>query len=95
MAATCLTSRLEQFNRIAVRIFQLDVLAAGTLFLVSAKVEFRLFQLCDTSGKISRVQDDAVPSARLLVIATRRRTRRRLPARGATRVSPSIAMRAE
>ena len=70
MAATSTIELLEQFNRIAVRIFQLDLLAAGTHFHLIAKPEPGLFQCCDMSGKIGNLKDHPVPSPGLLVMTT-------------------------
>ena len=64
-------SRLEQLDRIAVRIFQLDLLAARADFHVVAKMESGLFQLRDPRSEIGHLKNHAIPSTGL---ATERAT---------------------
>ena len=56
--------RLEQLERIAVGIFQLDLLAARAGFHPIAETQACLLQLFDRRRKIGHLEDDPVRSAR-------------------------------
>jgi hypothetical protein len=64
-----LSSRLEEFDRISVRIVQLDLPAAGTSLHLIAKPHSRVFQDIDHAQKVAHSQNDAVPSSRRLSFA--------------------------
>ena len=70
-----LLSRLEQFDRIAVRIFQLDLFSAWTYFHLIAKMEPCLLQRLNLSRKIGHLKNYTVPAAGLLTAAIRHRAR--------------------
>jgi len=46
----CIASRLEQFNRIAVGIFNLNLFAARAYLHFIFKTQPRLFQVCDAQA---------------------------------------------
>jgi hypothetical protein len=62
-----LASRLEQLDRIAVRIFQLDLFAARAYFHLIAKMKPSLLQRLNPRRKIGNVQDHPVPAPGLLL----------------------------
>src|SRR5262249_6275569 len=62
---------LEQLDRISVRIFDLNLLAAWSCLHPIAKLQSRRFQLVDPGRKVVHAQDHAVPPARLLGPAIR------------------------
>jgi hypothetical protein len=62
-----LSSWLEELDRIAVRIFQLNLLTARTDLHRVAERQSGLFQPVNLCGEIGDLKDDAVPSARLLM----------------------------
>ena len=63
--------RLEQFDRIPVRILDLDLAAPGTGFHLVAKMKSRLLQFSDKGWKIGDFQHDAIPPAGLLLLSVR------------------------
>ena len=79
----------EQLNGVAIRIFELDLSAARADFHLIAKTQFRLPQPFDATGEIRDTKNDAVPSARLLTLAVRHRTRTRRP--GAAEQEPQLS----
>ena len=61
-----LARRLEQLDRVAVRIFELDLLAAGADFDLVAKAQPSLPQCLHLRGKVHHLEHHAVPSTRFL-----------------------------
>src|SRR5262245_22931367 len=74
-----LSSRLEQFNRIPIGIFQLDLFAARTDLHLVAEVEPGVLQIFNTGREIRHAKHDAVPPTGFLVTAGRHRARTRSP----------------
>jgi hypothetical protein len=72
-----LSSRLEELHRISVRIFHLDLPAAGSTLHLIAKLYSRLVQYVDLRRKVGYAKDDSVPSARRLGLTAGHRTRSR------------------
>ena len=70
-----LSRGLEQLDRIAIRILDLDLLAARPGLHVVPKTEAGLLQGLDERGKIVDPQHDTVPSARFLLLTVRHRPR--------------------
>src|SRR5262245_45660583 len=68
-----LPSRLEDLHRVAVGVFELDLLAAGTLFDLVPEAKARLLQLRDAGRQIIDFKDDPVPPPRLLLAAVGQR----------------------
>jgi hypothetical protein len=62
-----------QFDRIAIRIFEENLLAARPSDDVIPKPMARLFQLRDTLGQAVHVQDYAIPPARFRATPIRHR----------------------
>ena len=62
-------SRLEQLNRIAIRIFDLNLFAAWAYLHFISKMEIRLFQVGNTRRQILHLKKHTVPSAGLLLTA--------------------------
>ncbi len=62
-------SWLEQLQRVAVRIIDLDLFAAGPYFHVVAEVQTSTSQLIDSSGQVLDLKDDSIPSSWLLMAA--------------------------
>jgi len=62
-------SSLEQLDRIAVRIFDLNLFAAGADLHFISKTQTRLFQVSDARRQILHLEKHTVPSARLLLTA--------------------------
>jgi hypothetical protein len=60
---------LEQFDRIAVGIFDLDLSAGGTSLHLIAKLHARVLKHVDLYRQIRDVQNNSIPSARLLGFA--------------------------
>ena len=71
--------RLEQLERVSVRIQQLDLLAAGTGFYLVSKANSGFLQRVDGSGEIGHLKHDAIPATRLLRLTVRHRARTRSP----------------
>src|SRR6516225_9567104 len=63
--------QLEQLNRIAVRIFNLNLFAAGAYLHFISKTQTGLFQVSDARRQILHVKEYTVPSAGLLLTAIR------------------------
>jgi hypothetical protein len=68
---------LEELDRIAVGILDLNLSPAGTSFHLIAKVHTRVRERLDLGGQIRYAQDNSIPSAWLLRFATGHRTRSR------------------
>src|SRR5215468_1153579 len=64
-----LLGRLEQLDGVAVGVFQLDLLAAGTLLDLVPEAETGLLQRLDAGRQVIDFEDDPVPPARLLLAA--------------------------
>jgi|SoiMethySBSTD1v2_1073268.scaffolds.fasta_scaffold852852_2 hypothetical protein len=58
--------RLEQLERVSVRIQQLDLLAAGTGFYLVSEANSGFLQGVHGSGEVGHLQHDAIPATRLL-----------------------------
>ena len=69
-----LPSRLEQFDRIAVWVFQLNLSAGWAHFHFIAEANFGIRQNLDERRQIRHPQDDPVPSARFLLPPVRHGT---------------------
>jgi len=67
--------RARQFDGVSVGIFDLDLSAGGTDFDVIAEAQSSLLHGRDARGKIDHVQDDAIPTARLLADSIGQRAR--------------------
>src|SRR5688572_18936553 len=74
---TTLAGRLEQLDRIAVRVFQLDLPAARPFFQLVAQTQAALLDLSDDLRQLLDAKDYAVPAAGLLAAAIRQRPRAR------------------
>src|SRR5258705_13192912 len=72
-----LASSLEQLDRIAVGIFQLDLLASRTYLQLIPKMQSSLFQHFNSSGQVFDLQNYPIPSTRPLLTTIRHRTRTR------------------
>src|SRR5947208_14681534 len=57
---------LEQLDRIAVGILQLDLFPARADFHLIAKLQSSFSQLGNAGGQVPHLQDNPIPSARLL-----------------------------
>jgi hypothetical protein len=66
--------RLEQLDRIAVRVLQLDLFAPRSHVHLIPETEPGLLQRLDTSGKIRYSEDDSVPATGLLMTTVWERT---------------------
>ena len=66
-----MASRLEQLDRVAVRIFNLNLFAARTNLHLVSKTQTRLSQLTDARRQVLHLKQNAVPSAGLLLAAVR------------------------
>ena len=66
---------LEEFDRIAIRIFQLHLSAVRTNFHFVAEMEAGVLQPIDVGGEVRDAQHDSVPAARLLTLAVAQRAR--------------------
>jgi hypothetical protein len=64
-------ARLKKLNWIAVRVFQLDLFAAGTSFHFVEEMQPSFFERRNTSRKVGDLKDYAVPSAWLLLATAR------------------------
>ena len=64
-----MASRLEQLNRIAVGIFNLNLFAAGAYLHFISKTQTRLFQVSNARRQILHLKKHTVPSAGLLLTA--------------------------
>ena len=64
-----MASRLEQLNRIAVGIFNLNLFAARAYLHFISKTQTRLFQVSNARRQILHLKKHTVPSARLLMTA--------------------------
>src|SRR5262245_20978227 len=64
-----LPSRLEQLHRVAVGVFELDLLAAGTLLDLVPEAKAGLLHRLDSCRQVIHFEDDPVPPARLLLAA--------------------------
>jgi len=62
-------SRLEQLNRVAVGIFNLNLFAAGAYLHLISKTQTRLFQVRNECRQILHLKEHTVPSAGLLMTA--------------------------
>src|SRR5262245_16061712 len=58
--------RLEQFDRITVRVLHLDLFPTRSDFHLVSKTSATLLERGDARWQILHVEDDAIPSARLL-----------------------------
>src|SRR5262245_47605322 len=65
----------EQLDRVAVRVFNLDLPSAGTGFHLVSKAQPRALEGVDASRKVRHFEHDAVPSTRLLRLTIRQRSR--------------------
>ena len=74
-----LAGRLEQLDRIAVGIFQLDLFAAGAYFHLIAKMKPGVLQRLSPGRKIRNLEDHPVPPAGLLSATIRHRPGTRSP----------------
>ena len=74
-----MASRLEQLNRIAVGIFNLNLFAAGADLHFISKTQTRLFQLSNACRQILHLKEHTVPSAGLLMTAILDRSGPRCP----------------
>ena len=74
---SCRLIRFEKFNRIPVRILQLDLFAARPRFHFIAKAETCFLQSLDPVFKIGHLKHDSVPSAWLLLVTVGHRPRTR------------------
>src|SRR5258706_8020433 len=74
-----LPGRLEQLDRIAVWIFQLDLLSRRAGLHLVAKMQPRLLQRLDSPRKVGHAKDHAVPPARFLTMPVGHRARPRRP----------------
>ena len=74
-----MASRLEQLNRIAVGIFNLDLFATGADLDFISKTQTRLFQLRNARRQILDLKEHTVPSAGLLLTAIAHWSRPRCP----------------
>lgn len=72
-----LSSRLEELDRVAVRVFQLDLFSAWTCLDLVSKVESGFLQRLNSRWKIRDVKDHAVPPTRFLMTTIRHRARTR------------------
>ena len=66
--ATALPRRLKQLDRIAVRIFDLDLAAAGTGLHLVAKTDAFALECGNTTGEIRNSEHHTIPSAGLLAL---------------------------
>ena len=64
-----MASRLEQLNRIAVGIFNLNLFAARAYLHFISKTQTRLFQVSNARRQILHLKKHTVPSAGLLLTA--------------------------
>jgi len=71
--------RLEQLDRIAIWIFNLNLFAARADLHLISKTQTRLFQLSDARRQVLHLQENAVPSAGLLLTAVGQWTGPRRP----------------
>src|SRR5687768_7723718 len=69
-----LPRRLKQFDWVAVRIFQLDLLSARTRLHFISEVKTGLFQAFNPSRQVINLQNHSVPSAGLLLSTVGHRT---------------------
>src|SRR5262249_32753548 len=60
-------ARLEELQRIPVRIFQLDLLAPWSDFHLVPEMQSGLLEGLDARGKIRHSKDDPIPATRLLM----------------------------
>src|SRR5258705_8373705 len=74
-----MASRLEQLNRIAVGIFNLNLFATGADLDFISKTQTRLFQLRNARRQILDLKEHTVPSAGLLLTAIAHWSRPRCP----------------
>ena len=74
-----MASRLEQLNRIAVGIFNLNLFATGADLDFISKTRTRLFQLRNARRQILDLKEHTVPSAGLLLTAIAHWSRPRCP----------------
>ena len=74
-----MASRLEQLNRIAVRIVYLNLFAAWAYLHFISKMQTRLFQVGNTCRQILHLKKHTVPSAGLLLTAIGHRSGPRCP----------------
>src|SRR6187402_844481 len=72
-----LSSRLEELDRIPVRVFHLDLSAARTSLHLIAELHSRVLQRLDLSWKIGHPKDHSIPSPRILGFTSGHRTRSR------------------
>jgi len=62
-------SRLEQLQRVSVRVFDLDLFAAGSYFHLIAEVQTRMSQLIDSGWQVLDLKDDSIPASGFLMAA--------------------------
>src|SRR5262245_7389591 len=72
--ASSLVSRLEELDRIAIRVLQQDLLPTRSNFHLIAKTEPRRFQSLDPRGEVGDFKDDPIPPAGLLALSAGHRT---------------------
>ena len=68
------TEPLEQLDRIAVGVEQLNLLASRANFHFVSKLEAGLLEGLDARRKIGNSKDDSIPAARLLTLTIGERT---------------------
>src|SRR5438094_10319490 len=66
-----MTSRLEQFDRVAIGILQQNLSSAGTGLHCIAESETGLFELLDPGGKILHLKNHPIPATGLLRLPVR------------------------
>jgi RNA polymerase sigma-70 factor (ECF subfamily) len=64
-------SRFEEFDRVPVRVLDLNLAATGPRFHLVAKPSGGLFQFRNESRQIADLQHDTIPAARFLLLAIR------------------------
>src|ERR1044071_2175162 len=72
-----LMRRLEQLERVSVRIEQLNLLAAGTRLHLVSEANSGSFQCVHGSREIGHLKHDAIPATGLLRLTVRHRARAR------------------
>jgi hypothetical protein len=81
----------KQLDRVAVRVFNLNLTSAGTGFHLVAKAQAGALECGDTGREIRDFQDDTVPATGLLTLTSRQRPRS--GGSGATEQDVRIAQR--
>src|SRR5262245_34205811 len=65
---------LEQFDRVAVGIFNLDLSATGSRFHLVAEMDPGLLERGDAGWQVGNFQHHPIPSSRLLCLTSRHRS---------------------